>query len=1185
MVPPMSASASSGFTHLHLHSQYSLLDGAIRLADLVPTVKEKGMTSVAVTDHGNMFGAIDFYKTAKKHGVKPIMGCEAYVAGAKGRHDRTDRTAAHMVLLAKDNEGYKNLSYLISMGFMEGFYYHPRIDLDLLKKHSKGLYATSACLGGVINKTLWREGESAAAAYAKELKEVFEPGHFFLELQNNGYEQQVKANTFLMNVAELYDIPLVATADAHYLKPKDSAAHEILMCIKENKSLGEFRSKFKHSDDLYVKSPEEMYQAFAKICPQAVENAAMIANNCNVELDLSTVYMPKFPVPDGFDLNTYLEHTALQGLDQRIAEARYPVDRAAYKQRLDYELGVIIKMGFAGYFLVVWDFIRYAKEQTIPVGPGRGSGAGSLVAFCLRITDLDPIPNDLLFERFLNPERVSMPDFDVDFCQDRRGEVINYVSKKYGEKNVGQIVTYSQLSAKGVIKDVARVMEVPFQEVNELTKLIPALVNGKKVTIDQALELEPKLKQIQDEKPVYKEIINVARALEGLNRQTGMHAAGVVIGDKPLWDYVPVLRGKEGEIITQFAKDEVEQAGLIKFDFLGLKTLTVIANAVKHVRQIKPDFSADNLPLDDAKVYQLIASADTDGVFQLESSGFKELLKRLKPDRFEDIVAAVALYRPGPLDAGMVDDYIARKHGKKKVEYPHPTCEEILKPTYGVIVYQEQVMRIAVALSGFTMGQSDTLRKAMGKKKADVMAEMRAKFVNGAVEKSGMDRTAADELFTQIEKFAGYAFNKSHSAAYAVVTYQTAYLKTYFPVEFTAALLSTEMGVQDNVVRYISSAKQHGIKVMPPDVNASERDFTVVREANGANRILFGLGAVKGIGDTAIEALIEGRAEGKPYTSLFDLCERVSTRKINRKVLEALAKSGAFDQFGKPREVLLGALDKAIELGQSAQKDRESGQTNLFAAFAMTAGPAVKMTQSETYPSVPEWTEKQKLAAEKEALGFFVTSHPLDSYADDLPRIATTTTGALLSLAESRDVRFGGKGISVAGIITQFRERPLKSGDGRMAFVTIEDLTGTCEVLVFSKVYAEYEQLLKCDDPVLITGAVMVDHGGGKDEDNEAGGAVKLRAQSVELLSDARAKKTKRLELAIPVFALTNDKLVRLRELLVQNRGDVQARLTITDPNVSETVITLPDTLKVNPTEELLIRVDKLFGQKVVKLA
>ncbi len=1184
MVRAMAAPDSSGFTHLHLHSSYSLLDGAIRLSELVPTVKEKGMTSVAVTDHGNMFGAIDFYKTAKKHDIKPIMGCEAYVAGSKGRHDRTDRSSAHMVLLAKDNEGYKNLSYLISMGFMEGFYYHPRIDLDLLKKHSKGLYATSACLGGVINKTLWREGESAAAAYAKELKEVFEPGHFFLELQNNGYDEQVKANTFLMNVAEMYDIPLVATADAHYLKPKDSAAHEILMCIKENKSLGEFRQKFKHSDDLYVKSPEEMYQAFAKICPQAVENAAMIAANCNVQIDLDQVFMPKFPVPEGFDLNTYLEHTALAGLDQRIAEARYPIDRAAYKQRLDYELGVIIKMGFAGYFLVVWDFIRYAKESTIPVGPGRGSGAGSLVAFSLRITDLDPIPNDLLFERFLNPERVSMPDFDIDFCQDRRGEVINYVTKKYGEKNVGQIVTYAQLSAKGVIKDVARVMEVPFQEVNELTKLIPALVNGKKVTIDQALELEPKLKQVQDEKPVYKEIINVARALEGLNRNTGMHAAGIVIGDKPLWDYVPVLRGKEGEIITQFAKDEVEQAGLIKFDFLGLKTLTVIANAVRHVRQVKPDFNADNLPLDDAKVYQLIASADTDGVFQLESSGFKELLKRLKPDRFEDIVAAVALYRPGPLDAGMVDDYIARKHGKKKVEYPHSSCEEILKPTYGVIVYQEQVMRIAVALSGFTLGEADTLRKAMGKKKADVMAKMRAKFVDGAVEKSGMKKDAADELFTQIEKFAGYAFNKSHSAAYAVVTYQTAYLKTYFPVEFTAALLSTEMGVQDNVVRYISSAKQRGIKVMPPDVNASERDFTVVRETTG-NRILFGLGAVKGIGDTAIEAIIEGRAGGKAYTSLFDLCERVSTRKINRKVLEALVKSGSFDQFGKPREVLLGALDKAIELGQSVQKDRESGQTNLFAAFAMTAGPAVKMTTSETYPSVPEWTEKQKLAAEKEALGFFVTSHPLDSYADDLPRIATTTTSALPSLAESRDVRFGGKGISIAGIITQFRERPLKSGDGRMAFVTIEDLTGSCEVLVFSKVYAEYEQLLKGDDPVLITGAVMVDHGGGKDEDNEAGGAVKLRAQQVDLLSDARAKKTKRLELAIPVYAMTDDKLVRLRELLVQNRGDVQARLTISQPNLFETVIVLPETMKVNPTEELLIRVDKLFGQKVVKLA
>ncbi len=492
-------------------------------------------------------------------------------------------------------------------------------------------------------------------------------------------------------------------------------------------------------------------------------------------------------------------------------------------------------MGFAGYFLVVWDFIRYAKQSTIPVGPGRGSGAGSLVAFSLRITDLDPIPNDLLFERFLNPERVSMPDFDIDFCQDRRGEVIDYVTKKYGEKNVGQIVTYAQLSAKGVIKDVARVLEVPFAEVNELTKLIPALVNGKKVTIDQALELEPRLKQIQDEKPIYREIINVARSLEGLNRQTGTHAAGVVIGDKPLWEYVPVLRGKEGEIITQFAKDEVEQAGLIKFDFLGLKTLTVIANAVKHIKQVRPDFETDNLPLDDSKVYALIAAADTDGVFQLESSGFKELLKRLKPDRFEDIVAAVALYRPGPLDAGMVDDYIARKHGKKKVEYPHPSCEEILKPTYGVIVYQEQVMRIAVALSGFTLGQSDTLRKAMGKKKADVMAEMRSKFVNGAVEVNGMNREAADDLFTQIEKFAGYAFNKSHSAAYAVVTYQTAYLKTYYPVEFMAALLSTEMGVQDNVVRYISSAKQRGIKIMPPDVNVSERDFTVVREAAKAD--------------------------------------------------------------------------------------------------------------------------------------------------------------------------------------------------------------------------------------------------------------------------------------------------------------------------------------------------------------
>jgi len=762
-------------------------------------------------------------------------------------------------------------------------------------------------------------------------------------------------------------------------------------------------------------------------------------------------------------------------------------------------------------------------------------------------------------------------------------------------------------------------MDIPFTEMNELTKLIPnGLVEGKKVTIEKALELEPKLREMQEQKPAYKEIISIARALEGLNRQTGMHAAGVVIGDKPLWEYVPVCRGKDGELVTQFAKDEVELAGLVKFDFLGLKTLTVIANAVKHVRRrpgVGPmgahaEFDIEKLPLDDAKVYELLATADTDGVFQLESSGFKELLKRLKPDRFEDIVAAVALYRPGPLDAGMVDDYIARKHGKKKVSYPHESCEEVLAPTYGVIVYQEQVMRIAVALSGFTMGEADTLRKAMGKKKADVMAKMRDQFVGGAETKSGMPRTAADDLFTQIEKFAGYAFNKSHSAAYAVVSYQTAYLKTYYPVEFMAALLSTEMGVQENVVKYIQSARERGIAVLPPDVNRSERDFSVVEipirkkppaplppadddapppppPPTTEQAILFGLGAVKGVGDSAIEAIIEARRE-KSFASLYGFCERVDHKRTNRKVLEALVKSGAMDFLQRPRWQLFGALDKALEAGQAAHKDRASGQSSLFAIFAAKAGGSAS-TVNEWYPTDGEWSDKQRLAFEKEALGFYITGHPLDRYAPDLPKLSSCTTAGLMAWADSRNTRFNE--VAVAGIVTALRERPLKDGSGRMAFVTLEDLHGTCEVLVFSKVFGDCEPALKSGEPVLVRGVAQLENanrgkdGATNDDDDDATPAVKLRASGVELLADARAKKAKRLEVSIPVYAVTNDKLVQLKEILVAHRGEVPARLTITEPDVFETVIALPETLRVNPSDDLLVRVDKLFGQKVVRLS
>ncbi|MBI5508007.1 MAG: DNA polymerase III subunit alpha [Deltaproteobacteria bacterium] len=1173
------------FVHLHLHSQYSLLDGAIRIKDLIPRVKELGMSTVAVTDHGNMYGAVDFFRAATKEKVKPIIGCEAYVAGALGRKDRTLRDASHLVLLAKDNTGYRNLKYLISMGFLEGFYYHPRIDVELLKGRTEGLYALSACLGGVVNKPLLREGRAKAEAAALAFKDLFAPGHFFLELQDNGYKEQPAANAALIEMSRTLGIPLVATADAHYLKPADAAAHEILVCIQQNRSLKEYRERGQHSGMLYVKSPEEMWKSFGGTVPEALENTVKIAADCNVELELDKVYLPRYQVPQGMTLESYLEQVASQGLKARIETSRHPIEAQAYGARLEYELGVINRMGFAGYFLIVWDFIRYAKQTGVPVGPGRGSGAGSLVAWSLAITDLDPIPNDLLFERFLNPDRVSMPDFDIDFCQDRRGEVIDYVSKKYGSNNVGQIVTYSQLSAKSVIKDVGRVMELPFAEVNELTKLIPnGLVEGKKVTIDRALELEPKLKEIQEQKPIYKEVIGIARALEGLNRQTGMHAAGVVIGDQPLWEYVPVCRGKDGELVTQFAKDEVEAAGLVKFDFLGLKTLTVIAKAVHHIRKRTDDgplganaaFDLRLLTFDDPRVYNLIATADTDGVFQLESSGFKEMLKRLEPDRFEDIVAGVALYRPGPLDAGMVEDYIARKHGRKKVVYPHPVCAPILGKTYGVIVYQEQVMQIAVALAGFTMGEADVLRKAMGKKKAEVMAKMKAQFVKGAFTKNGMPEKDGDELFTQIEKFAGYAFNKSHSAAYAVISYQTAFLKTYYPVEFMAALLSTEMRDQDEVVKYIHSARERGIKILPPDVNRSERDFSVVRDEDQAGRILFGLGAVKGVGDAAIDGMLEARKEAA-FRSLFDFSERVDHRKINRKILEVLVKAGAFDALGAERATLFASLEKALEVGHGAQRDRASGQTSLFGLLGKAGAGAEAAAMPESYNAVEEWTVKERLAAEKEALGFYVSGHPLDAYAQDLPRLCSATTKAVAALADLPGQRY--EEVTLAGVITALKERPLKSGNGRMAFATVEDLQGRLEVLVFAKVFAECERVLKADEPVLVRGVPLVE---GEEEGQLS---VKLRATHLELLSEARAKKTRRFEMAVPVYALDDDRLVRLRELLVANKGEVPTRLTITEPNVFETVIALPETLKVNPTDDLLVRVERLFGQKVVRLA
>ncbi len=759
---------------------------------------------------------------------------------------------------------------------------------------------------------------------------------------------------------------------------------------------------------------------------------------------------------------------------------------------------------------------------------------------------------------------------------------------------MGQIVTYSQLSAKSVIKDVGRVLQLPFAEVNELTKLIPNLVNGKKVSIDQALDLEPKLRAIQKERPIYGQVINIARSLEGLGRNTGMHAAGIVIGDRPLWDYVPVCRGKEGELITQFAKDEVEEAGLVKFDFLGLKTLTVIAAAQKHVRArggdgpLGPnaDFDAERVPLDDDAVYTLIAQADTDGVFQLESSGFKELLKRLRPDRFEDVVAAVALYRPGPLDAGMVDDYIARKHGRKKVHYPHPVCEEILKTTYGVIVYQEQVMRIAVALCGFSMGEADILRKAMGKKKAEVMAQMREKFVQGAVNHSQMNSDDADALFTQIEKFAGYAFNKSHSAAYAVITYQTAYLKTYYPLEFMAALLSTEMRDQDNVVRYIASAKEHGISILPPCVNRSGRDFSVERSASRpGGAILFGLGAVKGIGDGAIDAIVEGRDKARgtqskdvPFGCLFDFCEQVDIKRVNRRVLEALIKSGACDSFEHDRATLFATVDRALECGQRAWRDRAIGQTNLFGALLAQPTGGQSDAEDSRYQGAAPWSEKERLTLEKEALGFYITGHPLDHFINDLPRLASVNTQTLQNAPKGSGFGRGQSEVALGGVVAAIRERPLKSGNGRMAFLTLEDHLGSCEVLVFSRAFAEGEAAIKSQEPLLVRGHVMMEG-----DDDESGGVVKIRATQIVSLAEARMSQARGLSLHLPLESAKPETLKALRAAMAQHPGEVPVTLHLSGPEYSAQMTTSAN-LKVAPTELLMAQLQRLAAPGRVQL-
>ncbi|WP_242392960.1 DNA polymerase III subunit alpha [Anaeromyxobacter oryzisoli] len=1219
---------AADFVHLHLHSLYSLLDGAIRIKDLLKTVQAKGMKSVAVTDHGNLYGAVDFYKKARDAGVKPILGMEAYVAGEKGRRDRTERVGRHLVLLAKDAEGWANLRYLSSMAFTEGFYYDPRIDKPLLREHAKGLVGMSACLAGEIPRLI-RKGDSDGARRAvREYKEIFEPGSFFLEVQSNGLPEQLEVNAKIAQLARDEDLPLVASADAHYVKREDAKAHEVLMCIASNKTFQDPKRLRHDTDALFIQSPDEMVAALPDH-RDAIDNTLRIAEMCNVELRLGKYFLPPFQAPDGMSEDECVDRFARDGLVKRLkeVEGRYPIDLDAYQARLEMELGVIKKMGFSGYFLIVQDFINWAKAHQVPVGPGRGSGAGSIVAWSLRITDLDPLRWHLLFERFLNPERISMPDFDVDFCQNRREEVIRYVRNKYGQDNVGQIVTFGSLKARSVIRDVVRVMGLPFAEGDRIAKLVPDPVQGKTPPLKELVfgsekhPAEPRLQELYgkatelsrwtDDKGVQqvvttKDLLDIAMSLEGLNRQTGLHAAGVVIADKPLWEYVPACKDDKSDmLVSQLAKEETEAAGLVKFDFLGLKTLTVIDDALRLVKQNHPerkDFQASDIPIDDPAVYDLISRGDTAGVFQMESSGFTEMVMKMKPTRFEDIIAAGALYRPGPLDQKledgrtMVDVYIDRKQGREQVRYPHPLLEKVLEPTYGVIVYQEQVMQIAQVLGGYSLGGADLLRRAMGKKKAEEMAKQRVIFMKGAAAK-GVDEKIASGVFDLMEKFAAYGFNKSHSAAYGLVTVQTAWLKAYYPVEFMAALISSEASNTDKVVMHISEARADGIDVLPPDVNESGKDFgafgpapdrTAERPAEAGTapaeggargegvgqkqskgRIRFGLGAVRGVGDAAVETILQARAEGGPFKSLYDLAARVDTKKINKKVVEALVKSGAFDFEAVPRWQLFAGIDAAFAAGASAQADRASGQHSLFDALA------APVEQQPRYPkigdvvgelTIEEWPERVRLAFEKETLGFYLTGHPLKGFEDEVRRYGANTCA---SVAQKRH----GDKVTVVGVVAAVRERANKEKGTRFGFLTLEDLTGTTEVICWAsrpaqngrpaqKGWADWEHVVKSDEPVLVHGEVRINN---REEENPR---AEITAMDIEPLAAVRSQKTREIALRIDAARLTRDRATDLKALLGRFAGTCAVTVRAVIPEETETTIAVP--AKVQPADELL---------------
>jgi DNA polymerase-3 subunit alpha len=1117
-----------------------------------------------MTDHGNLFGAIEFYLAAKKAGVKPIIGCEMYLApqsrfakdGAGEQDDSFETKSAgqqtpyyHLIVLAADEVGYKNLMKLVSLAHLEGFYYKPRVDKELLARYGKGLLVTSGCLRGeipfLLNQGLREEALKAAGTY----QDIFGKDNFFIEVQENGLEQQTRVNRDLVDMSRRLDIPLVATNDCHYLERHDAKAHDVLLCLQTGKTLHDpHRMRFS-TEELYVKSPEDMTTLFHEL-PGAVRQTLSIAERCNLALDLGTFHLPHYTVPDGITREAHMERLAVAGLRERLARVNPdPSTAAAYEQRLRDELTMISAMGYAGYFLIVWDIINFARTHGIPVGPGRGSAAGSLVAYALQITDIDPIRYGLIFERFLNPERVSLPDIDMDFCMDRRGEVIDYVTRKYGTDHVAQIITFGTMAAKAAIRDVGRVLDIPYAEVDKVAKLVPNTLN---ITLDDALGQEPKLKELADTDPKIGEMISLARSLEGLSRHASTHAAGVVISKEPLTEHVPLYRGVNGEVVTQFAMTEIEKIGLVKFDFLGLRTLTVIDHAVNMIntsRSDQPPITAADIALDDAKTYELLGTGQTTGIFQLESGGMRDLLVKMRPERFEDLIAILALYRPGPIGSGMLDDFIKRKRGQTKIQYELPELEDLLKETYGVIVYQEQVMKIANHLAGFSLGDADLLRRAMGKKLPEEMEKQKALFIAGAT-KNRVDAKKAEKIFDLMAYFAGYGFNKSHSAAYALITYQTAYLKTHYPLEFMAALLTSEMGNEDKIVQYIGECRAMGIEILPPDVNQSNEGFTIAD-----NAIRFGLVAIKNVGAGAIESVLEARRAHERFRSLAHFCREVDLRKVNRRVIESLIKCGAFASTGARRAQLMETLDRTMEAAAASQTERRSGQATLF-----ESSPEHAPAEQASLPEVTEWDDTTLARCEKESLGFYITTHPLAPYAPDLERLGVTPTDRLADAGDGDDVR-------VWGVLASKKITTTKKGD-RMAYVRVEDLSGSVEAIVFPDLYAASNALLASDQPLLVDGTV---------DKGEKG--LKLKATRITSLESARQRTGGYLEVVVD-DSVGEDGLRRLKATLERHRGSYPVWLRVLlRQSRRESMIVADEALRVNPTRALIDEIETGFGK------